>query len=151
MRLQDHKLRVERLLRGDRHVADLDRLFADLRLMKPGRASVQEIGHFAAHREERSSGISLLRAKDIQTSAKLWYSQIQNGPPRIEDIKKAGVANFKIMPEEQIQQRFGIPRQAVERAFSKALKKIQQRRPLKAREMQILRCFGLSMMWQNAF
>ena len=83
MLLEDHCRRVTRLLRGERRVTDLDRLFADLRMLKPGRTSVQEIGHFAAHRDERDSGISLGRANDIQTSARLWQRQFDGGPPRV--------------------------------------------------------------------
>src|SRR3546814_9947920 len=59
---EDHKRRVARLIRGERKVADLHNLFSDLRMHQPGRATVQEIGHFAAHRHERDKGISLTRA-----------------------------------------------------------------------------------------
>src|SRR3546814_19195984 len=66
---EDHKRRVARLIRDERKVADLHNLFSDLRMHQPGRAPVQETGHFAAHRHERAQGISLTRANDILTSA----------------------------------------------------------------------------------
>src|SRR3546814_3860977 len=72
---EDHKRRVARLIRGERKVADLHNLFSDLRMHQPGRATVQEIGHFAAHRHERDKGISLTRANDILPSARLWHQQ----------------------------------------------------------------------------
>ena len=151
MLLLDHQRRVARLLRGARHVDDLNRLFADLRLMKPGRASVQEIGNFAAHREERNSGITLQRVNDIQTSARLWHSQFQKGTPSADDIKRAGRANLNIMPEESIRERFGISRQTAQQVFNKGLRKFQERRPLKARELEVVTTLGLSMMWEVAF
>lgn len=151
MLLEDHKRRVARLIRGERKVADLYSLFSDLRLYRPGRASVQEIGHFAAHRHERDAGISLERANDIQTSARLWHLQMADVAPGAEHLKEAGRANFRIMPEAVIRQRFGVSRQTAEQSFNKAIRKFDAGRPLKEREFQILKAFGLSMMWQFAF
>jgi hypothetical protein len=151
MLLEDHRRRVARLLRGERKVADLHNLFSDLRMHQPGRASVQEIGHFAAHRHERDAGISLARANDIQTSARLWYLQLDGTQPNAEHLKEAGRANLRIMPEERIKERLGISRQTAEQSFNKAIRKFEAGRPLKEREFQVLKVFGLSMMWQFAF
>lgn len=151
MLLEDHKRRVTRLMRGNRKVSDLDRLFSDLRMHRPGRASVKEIGHFAAHRHERDAGISLVRANDIQTSARLWHLQTMGIAPNGEQLEEAGRANLRIMPEERIKEKFGISRQTVEQTFGKAIKKFHLGRPLKEREAQVLKVFGLSMMWQFAF
>jgi hypothetical protein len=151
MLLNDHKLRVDRLLRGERKVTDLHALFSDLRMCRPGRASVQEIGHFAAHRAERDSGISLARANDIQTSAKLWFRQ-QNGiTPDARHLEEAGLANLRIMPDNVIKEKFAISRQTATQSFKKAIGKFEMSRLLKEREFQVLQTFGLSMMWQFAF
>lgn len=150
MLLEDHRRRVVRLLRGERRVNDMERLFSDLRMMKPGRASVREIGHFAAHREERQSGISLDRANDIQTSATLWQKQSDGGGLEIDRLKAAGRANLNIMPDERIKARLGISRQTAEQTFAKALRKFASKKPLKPREADVLAVFGLSMMWQYA-
>lgn len=150
MLLEDHRRRVTRLLRGERHVTDLDRLFADLRMLKPGRSSVQEIGHFAAHRDERDSGISLSRANDIQTSARLWQQQFDGRTPSVDDLREAGRANFNIMPEPRLRERLGISKQTAQQSFNKAIRKFEACRPLKAREQEVLKVFGLSMMWQFA-
>ncbi len=151
MLLDDHKIRVNRLLRGERKVTDLHILFSDLRMCRPGRASVQEIGHFAAHREERDCGISLARANDIQTSAKLWYRQQSGITLDAWHLKKAGLANLRIIPDDRIKVKFGISRQTAEQSFKKAVRKFEAGRPLKEREFQVLEAFGLSMMWQFAF
>jgi len=150
MLLEDHRRRVTRLLRGERWVTDLDRLFADLRMLKPGRSSVQEIGHFAAHRDERDAGISLSRANDIQTSARLWQQQLEGKAPSADDLREAARANFNIMPESRIRERLGISKQTAQQTFNKAIKKYEARSPLKAREQVVLKIFGLSMMWQFA-
>ena len=148
---EDHRRRVARLLRGERRVSDLERLFSDLRLLKPGRASVQEIGHFAAHRNERDTGTSLKRAQDIQTSAKLWHRQADGERPNVEELKEAARANFNIMPEARLRDRLGISRQTAVQSFAKAIKKYEAGRPLKSRELELVKMFGFSMMWQFAF
>src|SRR3546814_3917073 len=109
---EDHKRRVARLIRGERKVADLHNLFSDLRMHQPGRATVQEIGHFAAHRHERDKGISLTRANDILTSARLWHQQFNLTKLTTDHLKEAGRANFRIMPDERIKERFGIRSEA---------------------------------------
>ena len=119
-------------------------------MARPGRASVQEIGHFAAHRGERETGISLQRANDIQTSARLWQRQMNGQQPSIEDIKEAGRANFAIMPDTKIREKVGLSRQTATQSFSKGLSKLTAGKPLKARELQVVQVFGLSMMWQYA-
>lgn len=151
MLLEDHKRRVARLVRGERKVTDLHTLFSDLRIHQPGRASVQEVGHFAAHRHERDAGISLARANDIQTSARLWHLQVQGVTPNAEQLREAGRANLRIITDERIKERLGISRQTAEQSFNKAIKKFEAGLPLKEREFQILKTFGLSMMWQFAF
>ena len=151
MLLTDHKLRVDRLLRGERNVTDLDRLFSDLRMCRPGRESVKEIGHFAAHREERDEGISLRRANDIQTSAKLWLRQENGIKPDKEHLKEAGFANLRIIPDHKIREKFGFSRQTAEQAFNNAIRKYEAGKQLKTREARVLQEFGLSMMWQIAF
>ncbi|MFG5120473.1 hypothetical protein [Methylorubrum sp. POS3] len=151
MLLEDHKRRVARLLRGERKIDDLHRLFSDLRLHRPGRTSVQEIGHFAAHRDERDTGITLERANNIQVSTKLWYSQLNGVKPTAEHLEQAGRANLKIMPDQRIREQFGISRQTAEQSFNKAIRKFRENRPLKEREIHLLKVFGLSLMWQFAF
>lgn len=150
MILEDHRRRVARLLRGERKVSDIERLILDLRMLKPGRASVREVGHFAAHREERNSGISLERANDIQTSVKLWQKQLDGIVPDVDHLKEAGRANLNIIPDERIQELLGISRQTAEQTFAKALRKYAAGRPLKHREAEVLKIFGLSMCWQFA-
>lgn len=151
MQLEDHKRRVARLLRGERKVTDLHSLFSDLRMHQPGRASVREIGHFAAHRHERDGGISLARANDIQTSARFWHLQLEGVRLNADQLMQAGRANLRIMPAERIKESLGISRQTAEQSFNKAVRKFKVGHPLKKRELEVLKVFGLSMMWQIAF
>lgn len=150
MLFEDHKRRVARLLRGERRTEDLARLFSDLRNDRPGRGSVREVGNFAAHRAERDAGFSLDRANDMQTSARLWQKQFDGVPPTVEHLREAGRANLNIIPDDRIRELLGISRQTAEQTFSKALRKFAAKRPLKARETELLKVFGLSMMWQYA-
>jgi len=151
MLLEDHTRRVARLVRGERKVTDLHALFSDLRMHQPGRPSVQEIGHFAAHRHERDAGISLARANDIQTSARFWRLQFNGATFNATQLKEAGRANLRIIPDERIKEMFGISRQTAEQSFNKAIRKFDAGLPLRERELHLVKMFGLSMMWQYAF
>lgn len=151
MLLNDHKIRVDRLLRGERRVNDLQNLFSDLRMCRPGRASVKEVGHFAAHREKRDEGISLKRANDIQTSAKLWQRQQNGVVPDTGHLNEAGLANLRIIPDRALRDRFDLSRQTAEQTFKRAIRKHKAGKQLKDREVQVLQVFGLSVMWQFAF
>jgi hypothetical protein len=151
MLVEDHRRRIARLLRGDRRVADLNCVFADLRIAKPGRESVKEIGHFAAHRGERDSGIVLKRASAMQTSARLWMQQIDGVTPTFGDIRAAGTANLAIAPPERIREGLRITPQAAKMLFRKAVDKMESGRPLNLKEREAVKVLGFSMMWQFAF
>ena len=87
---------------------------------------------------------------DIQISARLWQQQFDGKAPSIDDLRGAARANFNILPEPRIRERLGISKQTVQQSFNKAIRKYEARRPLKAREQEVLKVFGLSMMGQFA-
>lgn len=147
---EDRRRRVARWLRGDRRTGDLDRILADLRLFQPGRASVREIGHFAAHRGERDRGVVLERAEDMQTSARRWWMQM-HGRPSADRMREAAAANLAIMPDARIRERFGLTRQGARLKFAKALSKHEAGRPLNTKERELAEVLAFSMMWQTAF
>jgi hypothetical protein len=61
---QAMRARVVRLLQGDRRVDDITRLFLFARDRCDGRESVQEIGDFVAHHDERVKGIVTRTVRD---------------------------------------------------------------------------------------
>jgi hypothetical protein len=63
--IQGLRVRVERLLRGNFRAEDLNRLFLYARDRCQGRESVQEIGDFVAHHDERSKGVVTRRTRDF--------------------------------------------------------------------------------------
>ncbi|MEA2803638.1 MAG: hypothetical protein QOE49_3733 [Rhodospirillaceae bacterium] len=62
---QELRVRAERLLRGDFRVDDLTKLFLYARDRCDGRESVQEIGDFVAHHDERRKGIVTRSVRDL--------------------------------------------------------------------------------------
>lgn len=64
-----NRARVERLLRGERRTDDLTRLFLYIRDRCDGRESVQEIGDFVAHHDERTKGLVTRCTRDWAVSA----------------------------------------------------------------------------------
>jgi hypothetical protein len=64
--------RVERLMSGNFRPDDLTRLFLYARDRCDGRESVQEIGDFVAHHDERSKGLITRSCRDWVTSVQFW-------------------------------------------------------------------------------
>jgi len=67
------RARVERLLRGDVRPDDLDRLFLYARDRCDGRESVQEVGDFVAHHNERTKGILTRCVQDWYVSSRFHF------------------------------------------------------------------------------
>lgn len=151
MLFKDHRIRVTRLLRGECRVTDLDRLFSDLRTDRPCRSSVKEVGHFAAHRGERSSGIVLERAAHMQVSARSWVRQQQGHLPTFQELRAVGQSNLAIMPPEHLKERLRLTRQAAGTAFRKAVDRLEAGRPPKQRDREIVNLLGFCLMWQFSF
>src|SRR5688572_6682491 len=76
------RARVGRLLRRDFRSDDLTRLFLYARDRCDGRESVQEIGDFVAHHDERTKGLITRSTRDWQITAWHYTLRIQNALDR---------------------------------------------------------------------
>jgi hypothetical protein len=75
------RARVERLLRGDIRVDDLTNLFLFARDRSDGRESVQEIGDFVAHHDERTKGIITRNTRDWFAIVRFFGPVFRPGGP----------------------------------------------------------------------
>jgi hypothetical protein len=114
------RIRVERLLRGEKRPEDLTALFLALRDYSGGRECVVEIGNYIAHRGERKIGITTREAKDFFRTVRFYTDYTyRNRPVDLLDLPKdfydllAG--SFRRTPNEMIKQRLNMRRQALER------------------------------------
>ena len=151
MNLTDHKKRVDRLLRGERNVTDLDRLFSDLRFSGAKRRTVREIGDFSAHRNERDKGIVMARAAEMQTSARAWFQQMSGQVPGLEEAEKIAEANLKIAPDERIKDALGMTRQQAQSHFKQAAKKLANGRMPKGRQKAAFNWLAGTFIWDFPF
>lgn len=149
--LTDHRKRVARLLRGERHVTDLDRLFADLRFTGSDLMTVREVGDFAAHRGERDKGIVMKRAADMQVSAGAWVRQMTGQEQTLEEARRVAKANLRIAPEERIKNALGMTRQQAESHFRQAAKWLEAGKRPKDRQAAAFNWLVGSCMWETAF
>src|SRR4051812_38202095 len=80
--------RVERLLRKDVRADDLTRLFLFARDRCDGRESVQEIGDFVAHHNERTKGTITRTVRDWAAIIQMrsWDPNIVLNPKRLPAI-----------------------------------------------------------------
>src|SRR3954452_13451141 len=71
------RARVERLLNGESRADDLTNLFLYARDRCDGRESVQEIGDFVVHHDERSKGLITRTARDWYITAWNYFLNMQ--------------------------------------------------------------------------
>lgn len=76
MKKNEIRLRLNRLAGGSRNVEDLNRIFNWLRFRSHGDPTIADIGHFAAHQDQRNQGIIWKRAADIFHNARLFLSLV---------------------------------------------------------------------------
>lgn len=83
---QAHRVRVERLLRGDFKQEDLTRLFLFARGRCGGRDSVKEIGDFVAHHSRRTKGLTTETAQDWFAISAFTVTRFLNPLPTNENL-----------------------------------------------------------------
>lgn len=151
MNLIEHRRRVDRLIRGERHVTDLDRLFADLRFTASDRPTVREVGDFSAHRSERDKGIIMKRAAEMQISARAWFQQMNGQVPTLEEAEKIAEVNLKIAPDHRIMEALGMSRQQAISHYRQAAKRLADGRMPKDRQKAAFNWLAGTFIWETAF
>lgn len=111
------RLRVERLLRGNKRAEDLSALFLALRDYSGGRECVMEIGNFIAHRGERRIGITTKEVRDFFITTRFVMEMVrQNRPPDLLDLPKNILdlleSAFRRTSNDSIRQQLKMNRQA---------------------------------------
>lgn len=131
MKPTELRQRVERYIRGDCRVADLDRMFLGLRDRCYGLNSIREIGDFVAHRDQREKGPVTDKVRDIQLSLESWLHQGEGRFPDLAKAKRISAANLRTATDEQLTERFGLRREVVKSVLSRAIRKLEtgSRRP----------------------
>lgn len=87
--------RVERLLRNEYQPEDLIRLFLFVRDKPDGRETVQEIGDFVAHHDDRNKGITTLAVRDFFTVLRVKIPYLKKSfeltdlPPTFPNVLEA--------------------------------------------------------------
>lgn len=92
----DLRLRVQRLLRGERRHDDVDPLFLGLRDRAGGREIIREIGDFVAHRDERDRGTVLQQTSDVLLSIQTFLKVRMDGEFTLAEIRQVAEANLRI-------------------------------------------------------
>lgn len=147
----EHEKRVSRLLRGERHTSDLERLFADLRFSSSGNGVVREVGDFAAHRAERNKGVVMSRAADMQTSAAAWFRQMSGEVPSLAEARQTMKANLRIVPEARIKEALGMTISQAQSHYLQAEKHLESGRKPKKRQGEAFNFLAATFQWKTAF
>lgn len=153
MKACELRLRVERYLRGDLRVADLDRIFLGLRQRSFGLATIREIGDFVAHRDQREKGLVTEKARDIQFSLESWLRQNDGRFPDLPKAKLISAANLRTATDEQLDERLGLRRDVVWSVLKQAIRKMEMDRfdKVTAREKNVFNYLAGAFIWNPAF
>lgn len=147
----EHQRRVARLLRGERNVSDLDRLFADLRFKSCGKEVVREVGDFAAHRAKRDKGVVMRRVEDMQTGAGAWVRQMAGQVPTLDEARRVAEANLRIASEERIRDVLGLSHQQANTHYRKADRLLAEGKRPKGRQADVFNYLAGHFIWETAF
>lgn len=153
MKPTELRQRVERFLRGDRRVEDLDRIFLGLRDRCYGLATIREIGDFVAHRDQREKGPVTDKVRDIQLSLESWLKQGQGQFPDLAAAKRISAANLRTATDAQLAARLGLRREVVKSVLAQAIKKMEADRFEKVtqRERSVFNYLAGAFVWNPAF
>lgn len=153
MKPTELRQRVERYLRGDCRVADLDRIFLGLRDRCHGLASIREIGDFVAHRDQREKGAVTDTVRDIHLSLDSWLHQGEGRFPDLAKAKRICAANLRTATDAQLGARLGLRREVVKSVLTQAIKKIEANRFEKVtkREQAVFNYLAGAFIWNPAF
>jgi len=153
MKPTELRQRVERYLRGDCRVADLDRIFLGLRDQCHGLASIREIGDFVAHRDQREKGAVTNTVRDIHLSLDSWLHQGEGRFPDLAKAKRICAANLRTATDAQLDARLGLRREVVKSVLAQAIRKMDADRFEKVtkREQEVFNYLAGAFIWNPAF
>lgn len=142
---------VQRVLRGERRIDDLDRILLGLRQRSQGRDSIRELGDFVAHRDQREKGLVTGRARDILLSVRVWSGSMLGQVPNIDDILAVSAANLRTATDEQLKAGLGLGRNVIRSVLGQAQRKLGSGKGLTDRELQVVTYLGNTFIWNPAF
>jgi hypothetical protein len=125
------RIRVERLLRGERRPEDLTALFLALRDFSGGRECIVEVGNFIAHRGERRIGITTREARDFFRIIRFYTAYTYQGRQLDlldlpKDISELLAGSFRRTPNDMIRQHLAINRQTAEKNLNDLRSRLHQ-------------------------
>ncbi|RXR30277.1 hypothetical protein [Sphingobium fluviale] len=153
MKPTELRQRIERYIRGDCRVADLDRIFLGLRDRCHGLASIREIGDFVAHRDQREKGAVTDTVRDIHLSLDSWLHQGEGRFPDLAKAKRICAANLRTTTDAQLDARLGLRREVVRSVLAQAIRKMEADRFEKVtkREQAVFNYLAGAFIWNPAF
>ncbi len=153
MKSTELRQRVERYVRGEPRLDDLDRIFLGLRERSLGFSSVREIGDFVAHRDQRDRGPVTETVRNIHLSLDSWLQQGEGRFPDLAKAKRICAANLRTATDEQLNARLGLRREVVKSVLAQAIRKMETARYDKVtkRERAVFNYLAGAFIWNPAF
>lgn len=147
----DLRIRVQRLLRGERRHDDFDRLFLGLRDRAGDRTIIREVGDFVAHRDERDRGTALQQTSDVLLSIQTFLKVRLDGTFTLADIKEVAEANLRVATPAQLSARIRLTRPEARGALKRGLAKLERGEDVTRKERRTIDYLGGAFIWNPDF
>ncbi|WP_199544147.1 hypothetical protein [Paraburkholderia kururiensis] len=147
----EQQARARRWIEGRGSFEDLDRLYLDLRQASQGHDSFRELGDFLAHRDDRTKGPVTQRVRDVFTSFRVWSSGLRGETPNLDDFRACGLANLRLLNEDDIKARCGTHREAASRKLDKLFRKLENGHPGSDSDRRLWSALVNRFVWKPAF
>ncbi len=147
----DLRLRVQRLLRGERRHDDVDRLFLGLRDRAGERETIREVGDFVAHRDERNRGTVLQQTSDVLLSIQTFLKIRTNGTVTLAEIREVAEANLRLATPAQLSARLKLSRPEARGALKRGLAKAERGEDVTRKERRTINYLGGAFIWNPEF
>lgn len=147
----DLRLRVQRLLRGERRHDDVDRLFLGLRDRADSRETIREVGDFVAHRDERDRGTVLQQTSDVLLSIQTFLKIRAERAFTLGEIREVAEANLRVATPAQLSARLRLTRPEARGALKRGLAKVERGEDVTRKERRAIDYLGGAFIWNPDF
>ena len=121
------RARVERLLRREFRVIDIQTLFLNLRSRHFARESFLEIGDFIAHKDTRNKGPATSITRDLAVISRFMMplvTRVPNFVVTVENFRQSANATLRMIDDETLMARVDLRREEAKTILGRALKNI---------------------------
>ena len=121
----EKKVRIKRLIQGTATERDLDDFFLWARFNSYGYWSVQDIGHFIAHKQERDSGLTWTHASNVFLAINAHTDISIRKQIHLDDLRRGIIASCELDDATEVRRALGVGHNKIKKVTKRATIKIK--------------------------